>query len=639
MNQAIKNERLVIRQKLVDFYKKRAAILSRDLDELWKSDVQHLSSWGPLEPYLFFETFAVADSNKFNGYLIYDRQGNLAYPIPTNKSGLELTSKQQFEKAWQQEFTENKPARAAAIYKNISDNAEMPGDYFSAGMGMVRCFDKAGKTEQAADICYRLAYPDNKFNLRTSMPDQVFRARLMLVNLYRKTGHQDLLKELRRLLGNSKYDPNSDYFLLPVSCETRIFGLDQLIRTAAQTGLADKLKHEIDKAKKTIRAEQLSLNPTKLYPTAASLKPWPENTIRKINPAQPVYGIHYRIHDQKILCLMTREKMFSYLRNYVNDLADDYATCRIYDNFGKFTAGVKDIETKPFFTSALSKDFPEWKVELYFSDADVFDNAAGKQATAYVWTGILVITLILAIGGAAGLAVSKQIKLNRLKNDFIATVSHELKTPLSSMRILVDTLLEGNYRDQQQVTDYLQMISKENTRLSRLIDNFLTFSRMERNKHTFDLARTKPADIANDAIEAVQTKFNSGKCTFVVNIDDNLPEIHADQDGLVIVLVNLLENAFKYSYDNKDIELKVFTENNSVCFSVRDRGTGLSRRAVKKIFNRFYQVDRSLTRNATGCGLGLSIVKFIVDAHRGTITVDSRPEKGSTFTVRLPKAT
>jgi signal transduction histidine kinase len=105
---------------------------------------------------------------------------------------------------------------------------------------------------------------------------------------------------------------------------------------------------------------------------------------------------------------------------------------------------------------------------------------------------------------------------------------------------------------------------------------------------------------------------------------------------MVTVLVNLLDNAYKYSYDNRQIELKVSPENSLVCFYVSDKGPGMTRRAVRKIFNRFYQADRSLSRHAEGCGLGLSIAKFIVDAHKGTISVESKVGKGSTFTVKLP---
>jgi len=110
----------------------------------------------------------------------------------------------------------------------------------------------------------------------------------------------------------------------------------------------------------------------------------------------------------------------------------------------------------------------------------------------------------------------------------------------------------------------------------------------------------------------------------------------ADHDAMVTVLVNLLDNAYKYSLDDKRIELRAFAENGSVCFCVSDNGVGISRRDAKRIFKRFYQIDRSLARRAEGCGLGLSIAKFIVDAHKGSISVNSKPGEGSTFTVKLP---
>jgi len=210
---------------------------------------------------------------------------------------------------------------------------------------------------------------------------------------------------------------------------------------------------------------------------------------------------------------------------------------------------------------------------------------------------------------------------------------------LASMRVLVDTILQGSYKEQGQVTEYLQLISKENERLSRLIDNFLTFSRMERNKQSFDITPANPAEIAHEAVESIKTKFNQGRCEFLVNIDDNLPDVLADCDAMVTVIVNLLDNAYKYSYDDKQIELKVFSKEAEVCFAVKDNGIGMTRRQVKKIFDRFYQADRKLTRMVRGTGLGLSIIKFIVDAHKGRITVDSKPSTGSTFTVKLPIST
>ena len=118
----------------------------------------------------------------------------------------------------------------------------------------------------------------------------------------------------------------------------------------------------------------------------------------------------------------------------------------------------------------------------------------------------------------------------------------------------------------------------------------------------------------------------------------DLPRITADADALVTVVLNLLDNAYKYTGDEKHVMLRAYAENGSVCIAVTDNGIGLSRSATKKIFQRFYQVDRRLSRNSGGCGLGLSIVKFIVAAHGGSVDVASCPKAGSTFTVKIPSA-
>ncbi|MEN6385466.1 MAG: HAMP domain-containing sensor histidine kinase, partial [Phycisphaerales bacterium] len=278
---------------------------------------------------------------------------------------------------------------------------------------------------------------------------------------------------------------------------------------------------------------------------------------------------------------------------------------------------------------------PDLKIALYPKNDNFLVEFAGKRKLMYLWTVSIVIIAMLSVTALAGRNIFRQAKFNKLKNDFIATITHELKTPLSSMRVLVDTLLEGKCKDKQHETEYLQLISKENARLSRLIDNFLTFSRMERNKQVFDFCPVSPAEIAKAAAEAVHAKFENAGVNFKVDIAKPLPTIIADKDAITTVLVNLLDNAYKYSYDNKQIELKVFLENSDICFAVKDNGIGLTGRQMKKIFERFYQVDTSLSRRAEGAGLGLSIIKFIVDAHKGKINVESKIGKGSQFSVML----
>lgn len=217
-------------------------------------------------------------------------------------------------------------------------------------------------------------------------------------------------------------------------------------------------------------------------------------------------------------------------------------------------------------------------------------------------------------------------------------MSHELKTPLSSIRALIDTLLEGRYHDQQQHREYLQLAAKENERLSRLINNFLAFSRMERGKRTFEFAEVEVEEIVTAAVDAVREKYQAPGARLDVDVAAGLPKVTGDAGALTTVLVGLLDNAHKYTGDEKQVNLRAYAKAGNVHFDVRDNGVGLSRRAAKKVFDRFYQADERLARRAGGCGLGLSIVQFIVAAHGGSVSVSSQLGRGSMFTVTLPVA-
>ena len=291
---------------------------------------------------------------------------------------------------------------------------------------------------------------------------------------------------------------------------------------------------------------------------------------------------------------------------------------------------------KAFLSQPAGSHLPGWELHLTLEGKDPFTAAAEKQVAVYLWTGLLVVVLIAVGAGLMGHHLIHQLRLNRLKNDFVATVSHELKTPLASMRVLVDTLIDGRQTDAGQAAEYLQLISKENERLSRLIDNFLTFSRMERNKRSFQFAEVNPDTIVRAAVDAVRERFEAADVKFEIASLPDLPLILVDKDAMVAVLINLLDNAFKYSMKDKHITLRTFAAGNEAYFEVKDKGIGISHRDTKKIWDRFYQVDPSLARRASGCGLGLSIVKFIVETHGGRVDVKSQIGQGSTFSVRIP---
>lgn len=278
-----------------------------------------------------------------------------------------------------------------------------------------------------------------------------------------------------------------------------------------------------------------------------------------------------------------------------------------------------------------------WQLSASIADPKLIEQAARSRMASYLWAGYLVVGMMAIIGLFAGGTFRRQIRLARLKTDLVAAVSHELKTPLSSMRLLVDSLLADDRLDQKKTREYLQLMSGENMRLTRLVENFLTFSRIDRNRQRFEFRNVKPEDVIASAASMVRERFQGGECDFRVEAEMNLPAIHADPDALLSALVNLLDNAYKYTGAEKRIRLRAYRGGAQVVFAVEDNGIGIAAREQKRIFRRFYQIDSRLARDTGGCGLGLSIVESIVRAHGGTVRVASRPGAGSTFSVCLPQ--
>lgn len=281
---------------------------------------------------------------------------------------------------------------------------------------------------------------------------------------------------------------------------------------------------------------------------------------------------------------------------------------------------------------------PGWRLALVLDDPKFFVAATSKQISSYVWIVSLIVVAALVLALLARGLVRRQVALTQLRSDLVANVTHELKTPLASMRLLVETLLNAPRIDETTTREYLQLIAAENLRLSRLIGNFLTFSRIERNKYTFDFKAVAPHAIVDGAVAAVRDRFQVPGCRFDVRVDAALPPITADADAVVTALVNLLDNAWKYTAEAKEITLTAGARNGSVEFTVRDNGIGLAPRETKRIFRRFHQVHAHLSSAGGGCGLGLSIVQFIVSAHRGAVQVQSEPGRGSAFTITVPRA-
>ncbi|MHC5075163.1 MAG: sensor histidine kinase [Planctomycetota bacterium] len=632
MVQAVRNVELAAQQERINFFEGQLKKATQETAENWAEQIELIGelTTGKRDVEILDELIGVG----YDGAIFYNESGERTYPVLS--SDIQKSEMNEgLREAWRAEFAEKDHQTAANLYRQASQSLDSYSR-LTALVGQSRCLNKLGNTEGAISVCKEIAFSSETDTADSLTLTVIANGRLFLVELLNAVeGQESLKREAFLSLVEIVSKPNREGAILP-SDQKAFIGTRSLELLRESDGFGNLDDFDEVGFTRLVSGEELSSQVAVQLPETRAFLDLPVNTIRRITSMeQAVYSMLLPL-DDKTLLLLFREDIGNRFEIFKSTFNESDVVYRILDGSSRIVIGPEEAESEPFITEFIGGPFIGWKGQLYFTSDDVFAKAAQRRITIYLWAGVLVIILMLAAGGFAGRWISNQIKLNKLKNDFIATVSHELKTPLASIRVLVDTLLEGNVKDQEQVTDYLQLTSKENTRLSRLIDNFLTFSRMERNKHAFDIGPNSPSVIAQDAVDAVKQQHTSEKCDFVMTVEDNVPDVLADHDAMVMVLVNLLDNACKYSSDEKRINLRIFADQEHVCFSVKDNGIGIPRRALKKIFSRFYQVDRSLTRTAEGCGLGLSIVKFVVEAHKGKIDVESSPGKGSTFTVRVP---
>ena len=230
--------------------------------------------------------------------------------------------------------------------------------------------------------------------------------------------------------------------------------------------------------------------------------------------------------------------------------------------------------------------------------------------------------------------VSKEMALARLKSDFVSNVSHELRTPLSLIRLYAETLEMGRVNPEKH-HEYFQIIRKESERLSGLINNILDFSRIEAGRKEYDFRETDMRELVHNTLDSYRFQIEQNGFRFEEKIDP-VPPLRVDREAIARSLLNLVNNALKYSHDRKFIGVNLYRTNGSVRLEVVDQGIGIPEAEQRKIFEKFYRVGDPLVHNTKGSGLGLSLVRHIVEAHGGQVIVDSAPGEGSKFTISLP---
>lgn len=279
--------------------------------------------------------------------------------------------------------------------------------------------------------------------------------------------------------------------------------------------------------------------------------------------------------------------------------------------------------------------FPELTLAIKYQGTTVAD--IGSRFLRYNYLVLAALSLLM-MGGIwlTYRNISREMKLARLKSDFVANVSHELRTPLALIRLYAETLELGRLTAKEKYQEYFRIIREESERLTALINNILDFSRIEAGRKEYEFKETNLADLVRSTLDSYRFQIEQNGFAFEEKISDDVPPVSVDREAIARSLLNLVNNALKYSKDNKYIGVSLYRTNGHVNLEVQDHGMGIPAHEREKIFEKFYRCGDPLVHNIKGSGLGLSLVRHIARAHGGDVLVESTVDKGSKFTIALP---
>jgi nitrogen-specific signal transduction histidine kinase len=606
MGAAMRNERLAARERLTEAYAVQLAMSQTRLDEYWQQQAIELEKIAQTNtpPAAFAKCVraGVAES-----VVLFDERGKVIYPDRAAGSTNAFNELQpQWAEANQSEYLRKDPMRAAKLYHELGTKATNVDLAARAFQAEARCLVQARQEESAIKLIEEI-FARKRFSRATDPQGRLIaaNAELMALELVKEhAAFQSLVERLKNRL--------IDYENPALAAPQRRFLMKELQKLSVR-GVEFP----------TLAAEEWAAEWCEGH--------WSRMTDATLRPALKAGWWQFGTRDGRVLALVGSDRLMAKLHAV---LARETLPAEV--EFALLPPGVEN--DRHFRSILISERLPGWRLALSPKNPQRFDAATKYRSAIYLWSGTLVVGVMGVLTTVALRMMRRRVALARLKNGLAATVSHELKTPLASMRVLVDTLLDSPNLKEETVREYLALIADENERLSRVVQNFLSFSRIETQKHAFTFAAVPVRQIIDAAVGAMGGRLNAPGCQFEARVEAELPPMMADGDALASALTNLLDNAWKYSEDIKHIVLTVRAEDRMVMFSVKDNGIGIAPRDTKRIFQPFYQVDQRLSRKAGGCGLGLSIVQSIVAAHRGSLSVQSVPGGGSTFTMAVPAA-
>jgi two-component system phosphate regulon sensor histidine kinase PhoR len=315
---------------------------------------------------------------------------------------------------------------------------------------------------------------------------------------------------------------------------------------------------------------------------------------------------------------------------------DEFVISVINPKTGYQYNSTKDFDKRTVQAQKSLWIFPDYNLGISLVGQSIEDLVTERAMNNLILIGILLSVLIVAVWFVYR-AVKKELELAQTKADFVSNVSHELRTPLALISMFAETLEMDRVKTEEKKKEYYSIISHESNRLGRIVNSILNFSKMEAGKRKFNFEEEDLNDIVLQVYQNYSYHLYNKGFDFEYEPGIDIPKIVIDREAVSEAIVNLIDNAVKYSTETKFIKMILGGEKENIFIEIQDKGIGISEEDQKKVFDKFYRVSSGLVHTTKGTGLGLSLVKQIIDAHKGTIELKSKVGEGSSFKLLFPK--
>jgi two-component system phosphate regulon sensor histidine kinase PhoR len=382
---------------------------------------------------------------------------------------------------------------------------------------------------------------------------------------------------------------------------------------AITNSILDSNKNPIDKLRAYKKEGYLKLEPVKLSPVSSC--------------------VIFLLDDNTLCGIIFNSSLFvrEMLSPKIRGISGEEFIITVFNNNSKSQIfSTEEIRLEDMQQQASLWLLPAYDLGIMLKGQTIDELVKERSYTNLI---LILVLIVFLIGGVIFVLrnIKKEIELTQIKSDFVSNVSHELRTPLALISMFSETLEMGRVRTEEKKKEYYSIIKQETGRLSRIVNKILSFSQIEAGKRKYSFDQTNINSIIKNILNTYSFHLDNNGFKYSFKEDESIPEITADKEALTEAVINLIDNAVKYSKDNREIVIKTGSENNSVFIEVSDRGVGISYEDQKRIFDKFFRVSSGHVHNTKGTGLGLTLVKHIVDAHNGEIRLTSSPGKGSSF--------